>query len=85
MKYIIIALLISTHAVAVEPAYGPNAIAWSCLNYGLFVLAGKDKETGKTLYSTYQCRHMFDSFQPPTRPEDRKRADKVLTSLHNQM
>jgi hypothetical protein len=81
MKAIILALLISTPALAVEPATSPNGIAWSCLNFGLFVLAAKDKETGKLKYSTYQCNHLFDSYQPPTRPEDRKRADKAITMM----
>jgi hypothetical protein len=81
MKALILALLISTPALAVEPATSPNGIAWSCLNFGLFVLAAIDKETGKMIYSTYRRDHLFDSFQPPTRPEDQKRADKATTMM----
>lgn len=81
MKYLLLALFISTPAMAVEPATSPNGIAWSCLNHGLFVLAAKDKKTGKQIYSTYQCRHMFDRLKPPTRPEDQKRADKAMTMM----
>jgi hypothetical protein len=81
MKALLLALLISTPALAVEPATSPNGIAWSCLNFGLFVLAAIDKETGKLKYSTYRCDHMFDSYLPPTRPEDQMRADKAITMM----
>ncbi len=84
MKYLLlIALVLSAQAMAgPEPVTSPNDIVRSCGKYGMFVMVGKTLTTGKVTYSTFSCRHLFDSDnQPNIRNKEDKAAKKILTRL----
>jgi hypothetical protein len=66
MKYLLIALLFSTQAMAdPEPVGSREDILNSCLKYELIVLEGVNKITGAVMYATFSCKFMFTSNKPP--------------------
>jgi hypothetical protein len=79
MKALLLALLISTPALAVEPAGSPGDIIDSCMKYELFVMSGKNNVTGEARYITFSCKFMFTSDKPPI--EAKKAAPETLTMM----